>query len=63
MSKLLSLIVKGADPRPEHLAKVLGVNKDEVERELSELHDPRRSWGGFQSLIPKSPNPKGSSCD
>ena len=53
MSKLLSLIVEGADPRPEHLAKVLGVNKDEVERELSELHDSKTILGWIPILNPE----------
>lgn len=53
MSKLLSLIVEGADPRPEHLAKVLGVNKDEVERELSELHQSKTILGWIPILNPE----------
>ena len=53
MSKLLSMIVEGADPRPEHLAKVLGVNKDEVERELSELHDSKTILGWIPIINPE----------
>ena len=53
MSNLLSLLVETADPRPEYLAKVLGVKQDEVERELAELRDSKTILGWMPILNPE----------
>ena len=52
MSSLISLLFETGDPRPEKLAKILGKDKSEVERELEELHENKTLLGWVPILNP-----------
>ena len=52
MSSLISLLFETGDPRPENLAKILGKDKSEVERELEELHENKTLLGWVPILNP-----------
>ena len=53
MSSLISLLLETADPRPERLAKILGKDKEEVERELEELRQNKTILGWMPILNPE----------
>jgi DNA-binding Lrp family transcriptional regulator len=53
MSSLISLLLETADPRPERLAKILGKETDEVERELEELRQDKTILGWMPILNPE----------
>jgi DNA-binding Lrp family transcriptional regulator len=53
MSSLLTLLLETADPRPERLAKILGKDKAEVERELEELRQNETILGWMPILNPE----------
>ena len=53
MSSLISLLLETADPRPERLAKILGKDKEEVERELEELRQDKTILGWMPILNPE----------
>jgi DNA-binding Lrp family transcriptional regulator len=52
MSSLISLLFETGDPRPENLAKILGKDKSEVERELEELQENKTLLGWVPILNP-----------
>ena len=52
MSSLISLLFETGDPRPENLAKILGKDKNEVERELEELQENKTLLGWVPILNP-----------
>jgi DNA-binding Lrp family transcriptional regulator len=52
MSSLISLLFETGDPRPEKLAKILGKDKSEVERELEELQENKTLLGWVPILNP-----------
>ena len=53
MSSLIPLLLETADPRPERLAKILGKDKAEVERELEELRQDKTILGWMPILNPE----------
>ena len=53
MSSLISLLLETADPRPERLAKILGKETVEVERELEELRQDKTILGWMPILNPE----------
>jgi DNA-binding Lrp family transcriptional regulator len=53
MSSLISLLLETADPRPERLAKILGKDKEDVERELEELRQDKTILGWMPILNPE----------
>ena len=53
MSSLISLLLETADPRPEQLAKILGRDKEEIERELEELRQNNTLLGWMPILNPE----------
>ena len=53
MSSLIPLLLETADPRPEHLAKILGKEKEQVERELEELRQNNTLLGWMPILNPE----------
>lgn len=53
MSSLIPLLLETADPRPERLAKILGKDKEEVERELEELRQDKTILGWMPILNPE----------
>lgn len=52
MSSLISLLFETGDPRPEKLAKILGKDKSEIERELEELQENKTLLGWVPILNP-----------
>jgi DNA-binding Lrp family transcriptional regulator len=52
MSSLISLLFETGDPRPENLAKILGKDKSEIERELEELQENKTLLGWVPILNP-----------
>jgi DNA-binding Lrp family transcriptional regulator len=50
---LISLLLETADPRPERLAKILGKETVEVERELEELRQDKTILGWMPILNPE----------
>ena len=50
MSSLIPLLLETADPRPERLAKILGKDKAEVEKELEELRQDKTILGWMPIL-------------
>jgi len=50
---LIPLLLETADPRPERLAKILGKDKAEVERELEELRQDKTILGWMPILNPE----------
>jgi len=53
MSSLIPLLLEAADPRPEQLAKILGSDKEEIERELEELRQNNTLLGWMPILNPE----------
>ena len=53
MSSLIPLLLETADPCPERLAKILGKDKEEVERELEELRRDKTILGWMPILNPE----------
>lgn len=53
MSSLLSLVVETTDPRPSKLAKILGKDQKEVEKELAELQENKTILGWMPILNPE----------
>jgi DNA-binding Lrp family transcriptional regulator len=53
MSSLISLLLETADPRPERLAKILGKETVEVERELEELRQDKTILGWMPIINPE----------
>jgi DNA-binding Lrp family transcriptional regulator len=53
MSSLIPLLLETADPRPERLAKILGKDKEEVERELEELRRNKTILGWMPIINPE----------
>ena len=53
MSSLISLLLETADPRPERLAKILGKDKEDVERELEKLRQDKTILGWMPILNPE----------
>ena len=53
MSSLIPLLLEAADPRPEQLAKILGRDKEEIERELEELRQNKTLLGWMPILNPE----------
>ena len=53
MSSLISLLLESPDPRPEQLAKILGRDKGEIERELEELRQNNTLLGWMPILNPE----------
>ena len=53
MSSLISLLLETADPRPEHLAKILGKDKEDVEQELDKLRQDKTILGWMPILNPE----------
>jgi len=53
MSSLIPLLLETADPRPEQLAKILGRDKEEIERELEELRQSNTLLGWMPILNPE----------
>lgn len=53
MSSLIPLLLETADPRPERLAKILGKDKAEVEKELEELRQDKTILGWMPILNPE----------
>jgi DNA-binding Lrp family transcriptional regulator len=53
MSSLISLLLETADPRPERLAKILGKETVDVERELEELRQDKTILGWMPILNPE----------
>ena len=60
MSSLISLLLETADPRPERLAKILGKDKEDVERELEKLRQDKTILGWMPILNPRRPMRKKS---
>ena len=58
MSSLIPLLLETADPRPERLAKILGRDKEEVERELEELKSNETILGWMPILNPEKADPE-----
>jgi DNA-binding Lrp family transcriptional regulator len=52
MSSLIPLLFETGDPRPEKLAKILGKDKSEIERELEELKENKTLLGWVPILNP-----------
>ncbi len=57
MSKLLSVLQEISDPRPEHLAKIIGCSVEEVESELGELIQNKTLLGWIPILNTAISNP------
>lgn len=53
MSSLIPLLLETADPSPERLAKILGKDKEEVERELEELRRNKTILGWMPIINPE----------
>ncbi|SVC51207.1 uncharacterized protein METZ01_LOCUS304061 [marine metagenome] len=53
MSDVLSLLLEGVDPHPEHLAEILGKDKAEVEAELRRLEEEKTLLGWLPVLNPE----------